>query len=46
VQLITICAVVKLKRAIEKGNLCSCKMCSCSIVNLHKINFQQKRCCG
>src|SRR6218665_1505861 len=29
VQLITICAVVKSKCAVEKGNLCSCKMCSC-----------------
>src|SRR6218665_819788 len=36
VQLITICAVVKLKCAVVKGNLCSCKMCSC----WHKIkNF-------
>jgi len=25
-QLITICAVVKLKCAVEKGNLSSCKM--------------------
>jgi len=26
VQLITICTVVKLKCAVEKGNFCSCKM--------------------
>ena len=35
VQLITTCAVVKLKCAVVKGNLCSCKMCSC----WHKINI-------
>jgi len=35
VQLITICAVVKLKCAVVKGNMCSCKMCSC----WHKIKI-------
>src|SRR6218665_3911413 len=34
-QLITICAVVKLKCAVVKVNLCSCKMCSC----WHKIKI-------
>jgi len=29
VQFITICVVVKLKGAVIKGYLCSCKMCSC-----------------